>query len=99
MLTLQMRTCNKLETLDEKKEYLFRVLNTGGSKELYILEAIKVLMLVCAYELHKAYGAEQDVPVFVWLLFARDSSETVARFLTNHLNRVGRDSGVEQVRA
>lgn len=65
--------------------------------EIYILEAMKLLMLIAAHELHESYLAEQDVPVFVWLLYARDTSETVPKLLTNHMNRVGDDSGLEQV--
>ena len=76
---------------------LLKLLNTGNDEELYLLEAMKLLMLLSACELHKAYMAEKEVPVFVWLLFARDTSESPRTFLTNHLNRVGKDAGVEQV--
>lgn len=40
----------------------------------------------------------EDVPIFSHLLFARDTSETVADFLKNHLNAVGDSGGLEQVR-
>ena len=55
-------------------------------------------MLVDAVKLNTANMAGQDVPVFVWLMFARDTSETVDKFVTNHLNCVGDSGGLEQVR-
>ena len=76
---------------------LLEILNTGSCDELCILEALKLLMLLDAYELHKKYTAGQDVPVFVWCMFARDTSENPEMFLTQHLNQVGKNAGVEQV--
>ncbi|XP_067936507.1 uncharacterized protein [Watersipora subatra] len=91
------RTLQILDDPVERRRQLFKILNTGSLKELCILEGIKLLMLVTAYELHQSYLAEQEVPVFVWLLFARDTSETVPLLLRNHLNRVGHDAGLDQV--
>jgi ubiquitin thioesterase otulin len=38
-----------------------------------------------------------DVPVFAWLMFARDTSENMSSFVRNHLNQVGDSGGLEQV--
>ncbi|KAJ4925412.1 hypothetical protein JOQ06_018144 [Pogonophryne albipinna] len=38
-----------------------------------------------------------DVPLFCWLLFARDSSDCPRSFLCNHLGHVGLSAGLEQV--
>jgi len=62
------------------------------------MEAIKLLMFLCSIDLHEENTTGKDVPVFVWLLFARDTSETPSQFLRHHLNPVGDSSGVEQVR-
>ncbi|XP_076014156.1 uncharacterized protein LOC143006764 isoform X2 [Genypterus blacodes] len=74
-------------------ERLFR----GGEEELGLLEALKLLMLGRAVELHAGMQAGRDVPLFCWLLFARDSSGCPNSFLSNHLSRVGLSAGLEQV--
>ncbi|TNM96527.1 hypothetical protein fugu_016188 [Takifugu bimaculatus] len=69
----------------------------GGEEELGLLEALKLLMLARALELHGRMQAEGDVPLFCWLLFARDSSDCPRSFLSNHLSHVGLSAGLEQV--
>ncbi|KAK7881714.1 hypothetical protein WMY93_030123 [Mugilogobius chulae] len=67
----------------------------GGEEELGLLEALKLLMLARAVELHGSKG--DDTPLFCWLLFARDSSDCPRSFLANHLSHVGLSAGLEQV--
>lgn len=62
-----------------------------------MLEALKLLMLGRAAELHGRMQAGQEVPLFCWLLFARDSSSCPRSFLSNHLRHVGLSAGLEQV--
>ncbi|KAJ0022816.1 hypothetical protein NQD34_014950 [Periophthalmus magnuspinnatus] len=69
----------------------------GGEEELALLEALKLLMLARAVELHRAIQKEEDTPLFCWLLFARDSSDCPHSFLANHLSHVGLSAGLEQV--
>ncbi|XP_057680361.1 uncharacterized protein LOC130908684 [Corythoichthys intestinalis] len=69
----------------------------GGEEEVAMLEALKVLMLRSAAQLHTNMQAGRDVPLFCWLLFARDSSDCPRTFLANHLSRVGISAGMEQV--
>ncbi|XP_036375162.1 OTU deubiquitinase with linear linkage specificity b isoform X1 [Megalops cyprinoides] len=69
----------------------------GEDEEYALLEALKFLMLRTATELHQRMQRGADVPVFCWLLFARDSSPCPRAFLTNHLNHVGSSGGLEQV--
>ncbi|XP_058879062.1 ubiquitin thioesterase otulin isoform X7 [Acipenser ruthenus] len=66
-------------------------------EEYSLLEAVKLLMLNTAIELYNDMQQEKDVPIFCWLLFARDSSVTPCTFLSNHLNQVGFSGGLEQV--
>lgn len=61
------------------------------------MEAVKLLMMLTAIQLYEDYNNGGDVPVFVWLLFARDTSETPRDLLKNHLNGVGDSAGLEQV--
>ncbi|XP_028290751.1 uncharacterized protein LOC114454459 [Gouania willdenowi] len=68
-----------------------------GEEELGLLEAVKLLMLGRAVELYGCMQAGGDVPLFCWLLFARDSSDCPRSFLSNHLSRVGLSAGMEQV--
>ncbi|KAG7267049.1 hypothetical protein CRUP_026292 [Coryphaenoides rupestris] len=69
----------------------------GGAEELGLLEALKLLMLGRAAELHRRMEQGLEVPVFCWLLFARDTSPCPRTLLTNHLRHVGFNGGLEQV--
>ncbi|XP_039983216.1 uncharacterized protein LOC120790033 [Xiphias gladius] len=80
----------------ERQQLCERVFQ-GGEEELGLLEALKLLMLVRAVELHSCMQGSGDVPLFCWLLFARDSSDCPRSFLSNHLSHVGLSAGLEQV--
>ncbi|XP_037612562.1 uncharacterized protein LOC119480434 [Sebastes umbrosus] len=80
----------------ERQQLCERVFQ-GGEEELGLLEALKLLMLGRAVELHGCMQAGGDVPLFCWLLFARDSSDCPRSFLSNHLSHVGLSAGLEQV--
>ncbi|XP_026147584.1 uncharacterized protein LOC113121388 [Mastacembelus armatus] len=69
----------------------------GGEEELGLLEALKLLMLGRAVELHSCMQGGRDVPLFCLLLFARDSSDCPRSFFSNHLSHVGLSAGLEQV--
>lgn len=69
----------------------------GGEQELGLMEALKLLMLARAVELHTSIQKGDDPPLFCWLLFARDSSDCPLSFLNNHLSHVGLSAGLEQV--
>ncbi|KAK9527604.1 hypothetical protein VZT92_014152 [Zoarces viviparus] len=80
----------------ERQQLCERVFH-GGEEELGLLEALKLLMLGRAVELHRCMMGGGDVPLFCWLLFARDSSDCPRSFLSNHLGHVGLSAGLEQV--
>ncbi|XP_034023265.1 uncharacterized protein LOC117507489 isoform X2 [Thalassophryne amazonica] len=69
----------------------------GGEEELGLLEALKLLMLGRAVELHGHMHGGVEVPLFSWLLFARDSSDCPRSFLSNHLSHMGLSAGLEQL--
>ncbi|KAJ8299644.1 hypothetical protein KUTeg_023704 [Tegillarca granosa] len=71
-----------------------KLLNSGDVK---LMEGLKLLMFLNIYNLNKCVQHGDDVPVFVWLLLARDTSENPALFIKNHLNQVGNSAGLEQV--
>ncbi|XP_016418532.1 fibrous sheath CABYR-binding protein isoform X2 [Sinocyclocheilus rhinocerous] len=81
----------------EEKHNLCECVFQGGEEEYGLLEALKFLMLAKAVELHHNMTADQEVPVFCWLLFARDTSENPQTLLANHLSQIGSSGGVEQV--
>ncbi|XP_041366118.1 uncharacterized protein LOC121381083 isoform X2 [Gigantopelta aegis] len=87
----------KLPSREEREDQMVGLLNWEPTTDLELEEGVKIMMLVDAVELNKANLAGQDVPIFVWLMFARDTSETVDKFVTNHLNCVGDSAGLEQV--
>ncbi|KAM4544061.1 ubiquitin thioesterase otulin-like, partial [Fundulus diaphanus] len=80
-----------------ERQKLCERLFQGEEEELGMLEALKLLMLGRASELHGRMQAGEDVPLFCWLLFARDSSGCPRSFLSNHLRHVGLSAGLEQV--
>uniref|UniRef100_A0A8C4RQR4 OTU deubiquitinase with linear linkage specificity n=1 Tax=Erpetoichthys calabaricus TaxID=27687 RepID=A0A8C4RQR4_ERPCA len=85
-----------LPTVEDKEtacDEIFR----NGDEENSLLEAIKFLMLGTAIELYNNMQQDKEVPLFCWLLFARDTSKTPCSFLINHLNHVGLSGGLEQV--
>ncbi len=81
------------------REYAFTdLLNNQPAVDVQLQEAVKALMMLRALRLYDDYRAEKPVPTFVWLMFARDTSENPKSFFTNHLNHVGDAAGLEQVR-
>lgn len=82
---------------DTERQQLCEQVFQGGEDELGLLEALKLLMLSRAAELHSCMQGGEDVPLFCWLLFARDSSDCPRSFLSNHLSHVGLTAGLEQV--
>lgn len=81
----------------EERQSLCQAVFQGGEEELALLEAVKLLMLSSAAELHARMGRSEEVPAFCWLLFARDDSGGPREFLANHLSQVGFGGGLEQV--
>ena len=66
--------------------------------EIRWLEAVKFLMLYRAIQLHRKVKANEDVPIFAMIMFARDTSQDAWHFMAKHLNAVGDTGGLEQVR-
>ncbi|KAG8442516.1 hypothetical protein GDO86_011348 [Hymenochirus boettgeri] len=66
-------------------------------QEYCLYEAVKFLMLKTAIDLFNANEEGKEVPVFSWLLFARNTSCNPCEFMKNHLNQVGHVGGLEQV--
>ncbi|XP_043921147.1 ubiquitin thioesterase otulin-like isoform X2 [Protopterus annectens] len=69
----------------------------GEQEEYFLYEAVKLLMLKKAIELYCEKEDGNDVPIFCWLLFAREESDSPYRFMKNSLNQVGYTGGLEQV--
>lgn len=92
----QWQEAAESESLEDKQHVCERVFE-GGEEEYGLLEVLKLLMLAKAVELFAKMQKGHDVPVFCWLLFARDTSENPRMFFTNHLSQVGFSGGVEQV--
>lgn len=93
----QVEASRSMETQDARILCFLSFFNSGREEEILLFEAIKLLMLHAAIALHADMTAGKEVPVFVWLLFARDTSETPEQLMKNHLNMVGDSGGLEQV--
>ncbi|XP_067426053.1 ubiquitin thioesterase otulin isoform X3 [Emydura macquarii macquarii] len=70
---------------------------TNEEEEYSLYEAVKFLMLNTAIELYDDDKKGKKVPVFSWLLFARDTSSNPSQLMNNHLNQIGHTGGLEQV--
>ncbi|XP_048412577.2 ubiquitin thioesterase otulin-like isoform X4 [Stegostoma tigrinum] len=69
----------------------------NNQEEYRLYEAMKILMLAKAIELKNDQVQEKEIPLFCWLLFARDTSADPYQFMKNHLNHVGYTGGLDQV--
>uniref|UniRef100_A0A8C8SY42 OTU deubiquitinase with linear linkage specificity n=1 Tax=Pelusios castaneus TaxID=367368 RepID=A0A8C8SY42_9SAUR len=92
----------KWETMSEMKTPVERQaacdeLFTNEEEEYSLYEAVKFLMLNTAIELYDDDKKGKQVPVFSWLLFARDTSSNPNQLMNNHLNQIGHTGGLEQV--
>ncbi|KAM9436628.1 uncharacterized protein Hap1MRO34_001031 isoform 1-T2 [Clarias gariepinus] len=96
LLQKRWQAAAESESLEDKQAVCDHVFQ-GGEEEYALLEVLKFLMLVQAVEFHNRMLAEEEVPVFCWLLFARDTSESPKMFFNNHLRQVGFTGGLEQV--
>ncbi|XP_044149261.1 ubiquitin thioesterase otulin [Bufo gargarizans] len=86
---------SEMEILDKKQAACDEIFQNEEEYSLY--EAVKFLMLKTAIDLFNASEEGKEVPVFSWLLFARNTSNNPCEFLKNHLNHVGHSGGLEQV--
>ncbi|XP_045175267.2 uncharacterized protein LOC123536288 isoform X3 [Mercenaria mercenaria] len=96
-LYAKMEEMTQHSSYTEREQYLVKMLNTDSDCDLELMEGVKLLMLLSALRLHNDMEQGNDVPVFAWLMFARDTSESVSSFVRNHLNHVGDSGGLEQV--
>ncbi|XP_075442049.1 ubiquitin thioesterase otulin isoform X2 [Ascaphus truei] len=84
-------------TIPEEKQAVCDEIFRNEEEEYCLYEAVKFLMLKTAIDLYNANDEGKEVPVFSWLLFARNTSSSPCEFLKNHLNQVGHTGGLEQV--
>lgn len=96
-LFLKFSECQSLSTDVERNSWPVNLLNSDTKVDLQCMEAIKLLMFLEAHSLYEASQRGDDVPVFVWLLFARDTSENLESLVKNHINPVGDSGGLEQI--
>ncbi|KAG9341616.1 hypothetical protein JZ751_019133 [Albula glossodonta] len=96
LLQKRWRTAAEAGGAEERRRLCESVFQ-GGEEEHALLEALKLLMLNTAAKLHARMQRGEDVPIFCWLLFARDTSDCPRTFLANHLSHVGFSGGLEQV--
>ncbi len=77
---------------------MLREFNGDRKIDFAIMEAMKLLMLEQAVSLYRRMQRGEDVPVWVFILFARDTSPDPQTLVRNHFNNVGDTGGLEQVR-
>jgi len=93
----QKELSNATKKANDRVAHFTALFNSGSNAEIKLFEAIKLLMLDTAVNLHQLQSRGEEVPIFAWLLFARDTSETPESLMINHLNLAGKSGGLEQV--
>ncbi|XP_025020646.1 ubiquitin thioesterase otulin isoform X2 [Python bivittatus] len=96
LLKRKWKNMSDMKTFVERQaacDELFR----SEEEEYKLYEAVKFLMLSTAIKLYEDSEKGKEVPVFSWLLFARDTSSNPSQLMVNHLNQLGYTGGLEQV--
>ncbi|XP_076352886.1 inactive ubiquitin thioesterase OTULINL-like [Tachypleus tridentatus] len=84
-------------TTTDVEDFLVTKLNSNPTLDLHLMEAVKLLMLVSAIELYPRYQSQENLPVFIWLLFARETSRTPKDLMLNHLNALKQTKHIREV--
>uniref|UniRef100_H2YYF2 Uncharacterized protein n=1 Tax=Ciona savignyi TaxID=51511 RepID=H2YYF2_CIOSA len=95
--TEQLNASHAIDNKDDREAHFLALFNSGSNAEIKLFEAVKLIMLESAVKLYADNCKGIEVPVFVWLLFARDTSSDPESLMINHLNSVGNSGGLEQV--
>ncbi|NXH79676.1 OTUL thioesterase, partial [Edolisoma coerulescens] len=96
LLRKKWKNISEIKDPLEKQEACDKLFK-NEEEEYSLYEALKFLMLNTAIELYNADKSGRRVPVFSWLLFARDTSSNPCQLMHNHLNHIGHSGGLEQV--
>ncbi|NWH20059.1 OTUL thioesterase, partial [Grus americana] len=92
----QWKSISEIKGPIEKQEACDKLFK-NEEEEYCLYEALKFLMLNTAIELYNDDKNGRRVPVFSWLLFARDTSSNPCQLMHNHLNHIGHKAFVQQV--
>ncbi|XP_022256486.1 uncharacterized protein LOC106472171 [Limulus polyphemus] len=84
-------------TTADVEDFLVAKLNNNPTLDTHLMEAVKLLMLVSAIELYPRYQSQENLPVFIWLLFARATSRTPKDLMLNHLNVLKETKHIKEV--
>ncbi|PVD33777.1 hypothetical protein C0Q70_05037 [Pomacea canaliculata] len=86
-----------LPSQDMREYRTFSLLNGSQQFDVELMEGMKLMMLLYMADIQKQIAEEAEVPLFAWLLFARDTSSNVVDFVKHHLNPIGDSAGMDQV--
>ncbi|CAN8004417.1 unnamed protein product [Ixodes hexagonus] len=92
-------TEDQLNAAANPELFLARRLNEDPALDARLVEAVKIVMLKSALDLHALTqrDSDQPCPVFATVLFSRASSTTPKDLFLNHLNRLGMEQEVQEV--
>ncbi|XP_076114101.1 uncharacterized protein LOC143082342 isoform X1 [Mytilus galloprovincialis] len=97
LLFSKFEEAKSFESQSDRELWTINLLNSDPTCDLYLMEGLKLLMLLNMLDLKDKQDRDEDIPIFVWLLFARDTSESPIMFVKNHLNNLGNNAGIEQI--
>ncbi|KAF7240407.1 Ubiquitin thioesterase otulin [Varanus komodoensis] len=96
LLKMKWKNLSEMKSLSERQAACDKLFKSEDD-EYRLYEAVKFLMLSTAIRLYEDNEKGKEVPVFSWLLFARDTSSNPSQLMENHLNQLGHTGGLEQV--
>mgnify|MGYP001793061137 CR=1 FL=1 len=85
LISMQTASIMSLETLDERKMQLTHIFNMTAGVRALLSEGIQLLIFMKVADLYTRYVSNEDIPIFAWLLFARQSSENPRSYYANHI--------------
>ncbi|XP_063401172.1 serine-rich adhesin for platelets-like isoform X2 [Mytilus trossulus] len=97
LLFSKFEEAKSFESQSDRELWTINLLNSDPTCDLHLMEGLKLLMLLNMLDLKDKQDRDEDIPIFVWLLFARDTSESPFMFVKNHLNNLGNNAGIEQI--
>ncbi|XP_064634305.1 uncharacterized protein LOC135492082 isoform X2 [Lineus longissimus] len=88
---------SNLTCRQDRESAFMKMVNGDEVTDIRMMEGVKLLMMLHAIDVYEDMTADREVPVFVWLMYARDTSDNPRMLFKNHINTVGDSGGLEQV--
>ncbi|XP_074660924.1 uncharacterized protein LOC141913318 isoform X2 [Tubulanus polymorphus] len=93
----QLNSLSPMTAAVDRESSVVSLMNSSRQTDRMLMEAVKLLMMATVIRLYDDMKSDKEVPVFAWLMFARETSQNPRMFFARHLDKIGHTSGLEQV--